>query len=579
MQFQYIPYIWPLIVSSCITLSLGIYALLRRKNAKGAASFILSMLVVTIWSSGNALEMAAADFGTKLFWANIQYFAYCYSPVTLLVLCMEFTGYHGWVRNKKIWWLAVIPTIIIMLVWTDGVHGLIRYGIHMDYSGSFPVIAKRYGPIFYIHALYSHSLNITAWILIARAVFFKNTVYRKQAFALFLGLSLIVIPNMLYISGISPVKRFDITPVFFGPAGLIMAWGIFRYKIFDLIPLARATVIETMEAGILVLDLQDRVLDMNPAFEKIIGLTVSQASAKRVEEACSKIPELAKACMDRNIAHTEFSVDAMEYAKVYEALFSPLVDGEGILIGRLAVIYDITDKKQAQQEFLRHQWRLAVIEERERMARDMHDNLGQVLGFISLQAQGIKQELLNSGVEVVSLKLDKLIGVTQGAHDEIREYIHNARSTAFTEKDFIKALEKDIIRFEEETGIYVKRDMPVDFTGEILEPIIRLNMLNIIKEALNNVRKHAEADNVKISFSFSQEEFCAIIEDDGKGFDCSLYENSAGTKFGLNIMRERAAAIGAEIHIESLAGKGSRIALYLPIRKGGKNEDETNAGR
>lgn len=579
MRFQYIPYIWLLVASSSVTLSLGIYALLRRKNAKGAASFILSMLVVTIWSLGNALEMSALDFGTKLFWANIEYFAYCYSPVTLLVLCMEFTGYDKWVKNKKVWWLAVIPSIIIILVWIDGIFGLIRYDMHMDYSGLFPVIAKKYGPVFYIHAAYSHFLNIIAWILITKAVFFKNTVYKRQALALFFGLSLIVIPNILYILGISPVKRFDITPVFFGPAGLIMAWGIFRYKMFDLIPLARATIIETMEAGVLVLDLQDRVLDINPAFERILGLTVSQISTKRVEDACYKIPELAKACMDRSIAHIEFSINSMKAAKIYEALFSPLTDSEGILIGRLAVIYEITEKKQAQQEFLRHQWRLAVIEERERMARDMHDNLGQVLGFISIQAQGIRQELLNVGVEVASLKLDKLIAAAQDAHDGIREYIRNARSTAFIEKDFITALEKDIKVFEEQTGIFVELDIPIDFTGEELEPIIRLNMLNIIKEALNNVRKHAEANKVKISFSLSQEELSTTIEDDGKGFDINLYENGANSKFGLNIMRERAAAIGAKIHIDSSIGRGSRISLYLQIQEGRKHADEIDASR
>lgn len=579
MRFQYIPYIWLLVVSSSVTLSLGIYALLRRKNAKGAASFILSMLVVTIWSFGNILEISAIDFSTKLFWANIEYFAYCYSPVTLLALCMEFTGYDKWVKNKKVWWLVVIPTIIIMLVWTDGVFGLIRYDMHMDYSGLFPVIAKKYGHAFYIHAAYSHSLNIIAWILITKAVFYKNTVYKRQALALFFGLSLIIIPNILYISGISPVKRFDITPIFFGPAGLIMAWGIFRFKMFDLIPLARATVIETMAPGVLVLDLQDRVLDVNPAFERILGMTASQISTKRAEEACFKIPELAKACMDRRIAHTEFSINTMKDAKIYEALFSPLTDKEGIMIGRLAVIYEITDKKQAQQEFLRHQWSLAVIEERERMARDMHDNLSQVLGFINLQAQGIRHELLNAGVEIASTKFDKLIEATQEAHNDIRGYIRNARSTAFIEKDFIIALGKDIVIFEEQTGILVEVDIPVDFTGEELEPIIRLNMLNIIKEALNNVRKHAEAHNVKVSISLSQGELCAAIQDDGKGFDINLFENGTNSKFGLSIMRERAAAIGAKIEIESSLGNGSCIAFYLPIRKGGINEDETIAGR
>ncbi len=86
MQFQYLTCVWPLIVSALVSLSLGIYALLQRRNAKGAVSFILCMLVVTLWSTANALEISGTDLSTKLFWANMQYFAYCYSPVTLLAL-------------------------------------------------------------------------------------------------------------------------------------------------------------------------------------------------------------------------------------------------------------------------------------------------------------------------------------------------------------------------------------------------------------------------------------------------------------------------------------------------------------
>lgn len=579
MKFQYVTYIWPLLISSLITISLGIYTFVRRRNAKGAVSFILSMLVVTIWSLGNALEMSGVDFATKLFWANMQYFAYCYSPVTLLALCMQFTGYDGWVKNKRVLWIAVIPTIIILLVWTDGLHGLIRYNMHIDNSGLFPVIAKKYGYAFFVHAVYSHFLNLVAWVLLIRAVFFKVTVYRKQAMALLFGLSLIIIPNILYILGISPVKQFDITPVFFGPAGLIISWGIFRYKLFNLVPLARATVIETMDAGVLVLDLQDRVLDINPAFEKIVGLIASQVSTKSVGEVCSNIPELAKACMDRSTTQKEFSINTEEGHKVYELFLSPLTDNKDILMGRLAVAYEITEKKQAQQTFLKQQWKLAVIEERERMARDLHDNLGQVLGFINLQAQGIRQELVNAGVETTSLKLDKLVEVTQSAHKEIREYISNARNATLMEKDFMTALKKDISNFEEQTNIRVKYDISIGFTGDELEPNVRLNILNIVREALNNVRKHAEANHVKISFSIAQDQLCAAIEDDGKGFDINQYHNGPHTKFGLNIMRERASEIGAQIDIRSLLGEGSQITFCVPIIKKGDNSDEANAGR
>lgn len=566
MQFQYIPYMWPLIISAFISLSLGIFALLRRR-VKGTTSFILSMIVVTIWSLGNAFEMASIDFSTKLFWANIQYFAYCYSPVTLLAMCMQFTGYDQWIHNKKVLWLAVIPTIIILLVWTDGIHGLIRYDMYMDYSGSFPVIDKKYGPAFYIHALYSHFLNVLAWILLIKAVFFKNTVYRKQAIALLFGISLIVIPNILYVLGLSPVGRFDITPLFFGPAGLIIAWGVFRYKLFDVIPVARATVIENMDAGVMVLDLQNRVLDINPALRRIVDYPISKTSAGMVEEVCGKIPELVNACQNRNITHGEFSMNEDGVPKVYEVFLSPLTDHKDILIGRLVVAYDITEKKQEQDRYLKQQWKQAVTEERERLARDLHDDLGQVLGFINLQAQGIRQELINADIDLVSNKLDKLVKVSQTAHNNIRGYIRNARNTAAMEKDFLTGLTKDIMSFEEQSGLKVKLDVPSGFTGEDLKLNICINMLSIIKEALNNIRKHAEANNVKISFSIAQEQLCSTIEDDGKGFDMESKFNDTKSKFGLNIMRERALEMGSQLDIESALGKGCRIVFQVPIKK------------
>ncbi|NLV36360.1 MAG: hypothetical protein GXY17_06770, partial [Clostridiaceae bacterium] len=213
MSYVYVPYIWPLIASSLITLFLGIYALLRRRKAKGVFSFILSMLVLTIWSVANALEMCGVDLPTKVFWANMQYIAYCYSPITLFVLCAEFSGLDNRQdERRKIHWLAILPTIILLLVWTDHLHGLVRYDVHMDYSGDFPVIAKEYGPAFFVHTLYSYFLNLSAFVLLIRVVFFKRTVFRKQALSLLFGLILILLPNMVYVLGIIPSYQFDITP-------------------------------------------------------------------------------------------------------------------------------------------------------------------------------------------------------------------------------------------------------------------------------------------------------------------------------------------------------------------------------
>lgn len=565
MHYQYISHIWLLILSGIITLSLGVYTLIKCRNAKGAFSFAIAMFVVTLWSIPNALEMSSTVLYVKLLWANIQYIAYCFSPVILFILSLEFTGYENGVRSKRLFWLFIIPIITILLVWTDKYHGFVRNNIHLDYSGIFPVIKKQYGPFFYIHAFHSHILNLATLFVLFRAVFIRKTLYRKQAAMLLLGVSLIVIPNLLYISGFSPVKGYDITPVFFSPSGIIMAWSILRYRMFDLVPLARAALIENMEAGVMVLDLQDRILDINPYFANMAGFHIDHMTSKHISEIGGYIPQLMNAILDRKVTRTEFSLNRDSKQIVYEALFSILKDKKGIDIGSLVVVYDITEKKAIEEECYKEQWKRAVKDERKRMVNDLHDNLGQVLGFINLHAQALQKELADVGEELYSEKLDKLIEVAQTAHQQIREYIHDVRNSELIELDFIAALDKEISNYELQTAIKVAKKITPEFSVVAISPDICIHILNIIKEAMNNVRKHAHASNVMVICDCVDNDIVVLVKDDGKGFTRVYDEDVPKYCFGLNIMRERTLEMRGKIEIESIPGEGSSIVLRVPI--------------
>jgi PAS domain S-box-containing protein len=473
--------------------------------------------------------------------------------------------------------LALIPTVIVLLVWTDGYHGLVRNHIRLDYSGTFPVIAKQYGIAFYVHAAYSHILNLITLMLLLRAVFIRRTIYRKQVLTLLIGVCLIVIPNILYILKLSPIRHFDITPVFFGPAGLVMAWSIFRYRMFALVPLAWETVIKTMDAGVVIMDQQDRILDINPAFKKMISLPDSELALGYIDKVCKNIPEFSLACKNRTISHTEFNIQTSSGIKVFELLLSTLKE-DGDEIGRVAVIYEITAKKKAELEFLTQQRKLAIVEERERLARDMHDNLGQVLGFINIQTQAIRKELFDAGSVAVLDKLDQLTHVTQSTQKELREFISEAKSSAEKEKDIIKTLFRIISDFESQCGITVSLDLPSGFTGKLITTYKRKNILYIIKEALNNIQKHADAKHVNIFFRYEAGQIIITVADDGKGFDTSTAKNETKSGFGLAIMRERAIEIGGQLKIESEPGRGCTIQLNVPIDKE-KDFNEGNAGR
>ncbi len=573
MNYQYTPFLWPLLFSTAITAFLGVYALIRRRKSKGTISFVLSMAVLSVWALFNALELSGSDLKTKLLWANLQYLSYGYSPVTLFAMCAEFTGHDRLVKSRRFLWFAVLPTVIFALVWTDGSFGLIRYGFHLSFSGAVPVVAKQYGPLFYVHAAYSFALNLFSWFLLVRALFSRSAVYRKQTLSLFLGLSLILFPNFLYVSHLIPSYRHDITPALFGPAGLFAAWGIFRQNLFGLVSLAWATVVKNMEVGVLVLDQQGDVLDMNPACEQLLACTAPQAIARPFGEVCAAIPALAAAFSERNGPSVEFSIGAGNAGRVYAAEISPITGKGSKTLGELIMIWDVTEKKRRQQELLDRQWALAVEEERARTARDLHDNLSQILGFVSLQAQGVRYELEQAGISTVSNRLDRLATAAQEAHTELRVYIRGIREPNF-ERNLFTIIRQDLRFFEERTGIPVTQDFS-ECQLEGLEPHFLLNVRYIVHEALNNVGKHAAARHVAVSASRSEETLQITVEDDGKGF---VQETTApdGTKFGLGIMRERAEELGGTLEITSKPGKGCRLTLRIPMK--GAKRNETVAG-
>jgi len=398
MTFFHIPYVRVLIIAGLITTALGIYAW-RRRPVRGALPFAVSMAVVTIWSWANALEMSGADLPTKLFWANVQYFAYAFSSVTLVIMVSFFTNNEKWINRRNILLLCIIPLITNLLVWSNEFHGLIRQNVHLDQGGTFPVIAKNYGPWFWAHIVYSYSLNITAIFLLIKTLRHKSPLYRGQSLTILTGTVLIVVPNILYILGLSPVARFDVTPVFMAVSGCIIAWGLFRYRLFDVAPVARAKVIDSMGGAVIVLDEKMRVSDLNPAAGKLLGLPTAQALGRQAEKVFRLFPEVLQWLQKKRETLSGF-LEIEKEGRHYQVNFSSLFSERGLLIGQLLVIYNITEVKEIQQKLMDQQRNLAVLTERERLGRELHDSLGQVLGYINIQAQAMRQELGNGRLDL-----------------------------------------------------------------------------------------------------------------------------------------------------------------------------------
>jgi PAS domain S-box-containing protein len=562
MQFQYLPYVGVLLAAAAVTLALAIYAL-RQKDVRGTGPFGVCMLLTALWSGSNALEMAGADLSAKLFWTNVQCMAYTSDPVIWLIMVFRFIERDHWITGRNILLLLALPALTVVLAWTNDLHGLMWQNVRLDTSGPFPILSKTFGTWFWVIAAYSYFLIILAEALLALSLRRKSALYREQSLALFIGLALLLIQNALYIFGIHPVTRYDLTPVVAGVSGLVVAWGVFRYRLFDVVPVARDKVVENMDDGLIVLDGQNRIADMNPKVKSLFGNPFGQVAGQEAAAFFADWPAVAEICRNGANPPRELVVENAGCPKIFEVAAVPLRDSRGKDNGLSIILHDVTERKKAESQLLEQQRTLAITEERERMARELHDSLGQVLGYINIQAQAVREQIVRGQTETAADCLERLRDIARNSHDDLREYIRSARGIALPNWDLVAALRNYLQQYNQNYRIKTELTIPGDLAFGRLEAAAGRQLLRIIQEALTNVRKHAGADTVKITFAEKQGFVEVAIEDRGCGFDRK--DMRSGEHFGLAIMEERAREAGGRLEIATKPGQGTKVVIEIPL--------------
>ena len=207
---------------------------------------------------------------------------------------------------------------------------------------------------------------------------------------------------------------------------------------------------------------------------------------------------------------------------------------------------------------------LAVLEERDRLARELHDNLSQTLGYLKVKTC-MAEDLLTAGeVEKARDSLQQLKKVSDLLYTDVREEIFNLRADFRSQRGFFETLQKYLATYNTHYGLQV--DLVVENECRLDIPDrVSCQLLRIIQEALSNVRKHARARKVLLSCSRVEDQILVEIEDDGQGFDLANLQDKVQDSYGLQIMQERAESIGGRLGLDSQLGRGTRVEVYCPL--------------
>ncbi|MBN1139222.1 MAG: PAS domain S-box protein, partial [Anaerolineae bacterium] len=382
MHFQYIPYIWVLLPSACMAAALGVYAW-RRRSVTGARPFVVVSVTAVVWALANGLEMAGADLPTKLFWANLHYACYGTLAIAWLALMLEQTGHGKWLTGRRLALLAIVPALTVVLAWTNELHGLMRQNVRLDTSGDFSVIAKTYGPWFWVAATYNWCLSASGIYLALATMRRAQPLYRRQTLVILVGYLLPLAWNLLYALSLSPVPRHDLAPAMLGLSGVIVGIGLFRFRLFDVGPIAYDTVIDSMDDGMVVLDAQERVVDLNLAAGRILGQSSNEAIGQPAGRLLAAWPGLIRLYHDPAVTQAELVLDQEGAQRIYDVRVSPLADAHNRSIGQVIAWRDVTKRKQAEEALRRANAELqARNEELDAFAHTVAHDLTSSLSFI-----------------------------------------------------------------------------------------------------------------------------------------------------------------------------------------------------
>jgi signal transduction histidine kinase len=213
---------------------------------------------------------------------------------------------------------------------------------------------------------------------------------------------------------------------------------------------------------------------------------------------------------------------------------------------------------------------LAVLEERERIAGEMHDGLGQVLGYVIMKSLAVAELMDGGHIAEARTQIDQLEAAAREAYADVRENILALRTTLAPGRTLLSALRDYAAGFERQSGIAVELIAPSEDEDGWMEPTAEVQLLRIVQEALTNVRKHAEARRVTVRLSLESDRVQAEVVDDGRGFDPRQPTSTGSPHFGLEMMRERATAVGGTFAIAPDVGGGTRVAVTVPrCQRGG----------
>jgi len=578
--YVYTPAIWPPLVTAVFMVAIGFYAW-RHRDVPGGKPFLGMSVASVLVLMCLAFEAAALPLETKLAWQKSQFVLLSAASIAVTCLVLDYAYPGRWLTRRTLALLVLLSLTVLLLAAISDPQ-LTWRPLREDAGGKGVL---DFAPARAILTAYGVGLWVF-YVAVFLQVFIRSPQHRWPVSVMLLGqagLRMALLLNTPLLAALDPIA--------FAVFTLLLPWttyaiALFGFRILDPLPSARRVVIEQMQAGVVVFDAAWRVASLNPAAERMLGVPERAARGKTWEQvALGGKPLVAPG--PRDPPQDEAALPVMTFGagargRDYAPALSELRDFRGLLMGHMLMLHDVTEERRAQAQVLEQQRSLAMLCEREQLARELHDGIGQVLGFASLKLGTVRKLIADDKVARADDQLAHLERVVAETHADVREQILDLRTAPTGEKPFFAALQQYVDGYRQNYGMQVGLSIGAGVGDGILSPEAQVQLFRILQEGFSNARKHAETECVRVSFDLKEDLappgatvggarwLTMRVVDDGQGFDPRQQAGDGDGHFGLRFMAERAEQLHGSLQVHSAPGQGTCVEVTVPVRDGGE---------
>lgn len=318
--------------------------IVSRFRPPGFLPFVFLMLAVADWQWFNALEILAVDMPSKILWAKFEYFGIATVAMFWLLFAVQYTRRNRPLSRASVTLISIVPVLTIFAAFTNEWHRLLWSDIQPSLNGPGSNLIYYHGAWFWAETVYNYLLLLGGSLLFGYAALRAPRVYRIQSIALLSAVALPWLANILYLMGFA--RGFDPTPLALTITGMILILSISRLQLFDLIPIARNRLMESIGDGAIVLDAQARIVDVNPAAIMMLDIPGTQVIGQPAQDVLEMLPIDALADADKEAE----IFTALGESRVLQMHSTALTDAQGLSTGQLILLRDVTQAKHVALE-------------------------------------------------------------------------------------------------------------------------------------------------------------------------------------------------------------------------------------